>query len=297
MEKLDHIVPPEFGLYLPPKTEGSWFLRSRKVGVILADGHGATEAVLDLDALSGLTEISLGTKDESGFRYVTRFGLSVRSISSKMLVPSRIVTFVPRHLVINESEETINIRQHYFQDDSVGIITIKSKQRAALRLQEETIQKKELHLFENFIKKHGSDSANSLIFIQFRLNKANWSWSGPLCITSIGCFFIKFRKQSGEAGRGAIEFASVNVTEEGSTLAVHFQKPPNTPPPYRIENFLHSASLTYYQKDSSEIEVLGPGSGADYAWDDMTLPHKLVVIVDGNSWLPTLFLLRNYQPS
>jgi len=134
------------------------------------------------------------------------------------------------------------------KDDSVGIITIKSKQRAALRLQEETIQKKELHLFENFIKKHGSDSANSLIFIQFRLNKANWSWSGPLCITSIGCFFIKFRKQSGEAGRGAIEFASVNVTEEGSTLAVHFQKPPNTPPPYRIENFLHSASLTYYQK-------------------------------------------------
>ncbi|KAG7565151.1 Vacuolar protein sorting-associated protein 13 C-terminal [Arabidopsis suecica] len=281
MEKVDHNVPPEFGLYLPPKTEGSWFLRSRKVCVILADGHGATEAVLDLDALSGLTEISLGTTDESGFRYVTRFGLSVRSISSKLLVPSRIVTFVPRHLVINESEETINIRQRYFQDDSVGIITIKSKQRAALRLQEETTQKKELHLFENFIKKHGSDNANPLIFIQFRLNKANWSWSGPLCITSIGCFFLKFRKQSGEAGRGAIEFASVNVTEEGSTLAVHFQKPPNTPPPYRIENFLHAASLTYYQKDSSEIEVLGPGSGADYAWDDMTLPHKLVVIVDG----------------
>lgn len=251
--------------------------RSRKVCVILADGHGATEAVLDLDALSGLTEISLGTKDGSGFRYITRFGLSVRSISSKMLVPSRIVTFVPRHLVINESEETINIRQRYFQvrfvshfiyffpirnmiyllfflpllflsgkDDSVGIITIKSKQRAALLLQEETTQKKELNLFENFIRKHGSD--NALIFIQFRLNKANWNWSGPLCITSIGNFFLKFRKQSGEAGRGAIEFASVNVTEEGSSLAVHFQKPPNAPPPYRIENFLHSASLTYYQK-------------------------------------------------
>lgn len=27
IEKVDHIVPPEFGLYLPPKTEGSWFLR------------------------------------------------------------------------------------------------------------------------------------------------------------------------------------------------------------------------------------------------------------------------------
>ncbi|CAN7110576.1 unnamed protein product [Brassica rapa subsp. narinosa] len=280
LEKLDHIVPPEFGLYLPKKTEGSWFVRSRKLKVILADGHGATEAVLDLDALSGLTEISLGTKDDSGVRYITRFGLSVKSISSKMFVPSRIVTFVPRHLVINESEEAINIRQRYFQEDSVGIITIKSKQRAALRLQEETTLRKERHLFENFIRKHGSDNANPLTFIQFRLNKANWSWSGPLCITSIGCFFLKFRRQSAETGRGAIEFATVNVTEEGSTLAVRFQKPPNTPPPYRIENFL-SASLTYYQKDSSEIEVLGPGNGADYAWDDMTLPHKLVVIVDG----------------
>lgn len=133
------------------------------------------------------------------------------------------------------------------KDDSVGIVTIKSKQRAALRLQEETTERKELHLFENFIRKHGSDNANSLTFIQFRLNKANWSWSGPLCITSIGCFSLKFRKQSGETGRGAIEFASINVTEEGSTLAVRFQKPQNIPPPYRIENFL-SASLTYYQK-------------------------------------------------
>lgn len=134
-----------------------------------------------------------------------------------------------------------------WKEDSVGIITIKSKQRAALRLQEETTLRKERHLFENFIRKHGSDNANPLTFIQFRLNKANWSWSGPLCITSIGCFFLKFRRQSAETGRGAIEFATVNVTEEGSTLAVRFQKPPNTPPPYRIENFL-SASLTYYQK-------------------------------------------------
>lgn len=46
-------------------------------------------------------------------------------------------------------------------------------------------------------------------------------------------------------------------------------------------------------QDSSEIEVLGPGSGADYAWDDMTLPHKLVVIVDGNSWLPSFSCLEN----
>lgn len=49
---------------------------------------------------------------------------------------------------------------------------------------------------------------------------------------------------------------------------------------------VHQSVSVAESQDSSEIEVLGPESGADYAWDDMTLPHKLVVIVDGNSWLP-----------
>ncbi|XP_010558503.1 PREDICTED: uncharacterized protein LOC104827123 [Tarenaya hassleriana] len=281
--KFDHSVPPEFGLYLPPEVEGSWFLRSCKVCVKLVEDRGASEAILNLDTLSGLTEVSLETEDEAGFRYITRFGLSVRPISSKICVPTQIVTIAPRHLVINDSEETIIIQQCCFQDDSTGIITLKSKQRSMLRLREEIAKRKELHLFENFIRKHGNDKANSLIFIQFRPHKAQWTWSGPLCITSMGRFFLKFRKQHSEAvdgGTPEIEFASVNVTEDGSTLTVHFHKPPNIPPPYRIENFLHSASVTYYQKDSSEIEVLGPGSRADYAWDDMTLPHKLVVIVN-----------------
>lgn len=28
--------------------------------------------------------------------------------------------------------------------------------------------------------------------------------------------------------------------------------------------------------------MIGPGSSVDYVWDDLTLPHKLVVKIDGN---------------
>lgn len=36
------------------------------------------------------------------------------------------------------------------------------------------------------------------------------------------------------------------------------------------------------QDSSEEPEVLGSESSADYVWDDLMLPHKLVVRINGN---------------
>lgn len=44
------------------------------------------------------------------------------------------------------------------------------------------------------------------------------------------------------------EFAAVHVVERSSTLVLHFHKPPDINLPYRIENSLHQAFITYYQK-------------------------------------------------
>lgn len=47
-------------------------------------------------------------------------------------------------------------------------------------------------------------------------------------------------------------------------------------------------------QDSSEREVLGSDSSAYYVWDDIVLPHKLVVIISGNDFhlfLPSFFFL------
>lgn len=128
---------------------------------------------------------------------------------------------------------------------------INSKERKTLQLHDGVDKKRAFSSFENFIRKHRNDNDKSLIYIQFQLDESELGWSGPLCISSLGRFFLKFRKKSDqvkELGKSIIEFAAVHVAEEGSSLVVHFHKPPNVNLPYRIENCLRDASVTYYQK-------------------------------------------------
>lgn len=132
-----------------------------------------------------------------------------------------------------------------------GIMRINSKQRTILQLQKGISKSKEFSIFENVIRKHRNDVDTSLVYLQFQLNEPDSGWSGPVCVASLGCFFLKFRRSSNqvpELNNRAPEFAAVHVIEEGSTLGMHFHKPPNVNLPYRIENHLRDTSLTYYQK-------------------------------------------------
>lgn len=132
-----------------------------------------------------------------------------------------------------------------------GITSIDSKQRKTLQLKEGFSKKREFSLFEHFIRKHRSSSDNSLLYIQIKTNEPGFGWSGPVCIASLGCFFLKFRKLTYNLtlpDSDTTHFAAVHVVEEGSTLVLHFYKPPNLSLPYRIENCLRDLSITYYQK-------------------------------------------------
>ncbi|CAB4287544.1 unnamed protein product [Prunus armeniaca] len=260
--------------------------RPNKVCLKLLEDN-ASETLIDLDALSGLAEISLEVEEGSGVKYITKLGVSTGPPLSRVVIPSQVVTMVPRHVVVNESEQLIIVRQCYLQDDSVGMIPINSKQRATLQLQDGMNKKRDFSLFEHIMKKHRKVNDDSLIYLQFQLNESKLSWSGPVCIASLGRFFLKFKKphmdQVTALESSVTEFAAVHVVEEGSTLVLRFHKPPNVSLPYRIENCLHDVSITYYQKDSLEPEILGSESGTDYVWDDLTLPHKLVVRINGSS--------------
>lgn len=132
-----------------------------------------------------------------------------------------------------------------------GIISIDSNQKKTLQLKEGFSKKREFSLFEHFIRKHRSSSDNSLLYIQIKANDPGFGWSGPVCIASLGRFFLKFRKITNNptiSDSNMTQFAAVHVVEEGSTLVLHFYKPPNLSLPYRIENCLHDLSITYYQK-------------------------------------------------
>lgn len=138
------------------------------------------------------------------------------------------------------------------QDDTVGMIPVNSKQRAPLQLWNVINKKRDVSLFERVMKKHRKANDDSPIYLQFRLNESKLGWSGPVCIASLGRFFLKFKRQQLDQvtalESNVTEFAYVHLVEEGSTLGLHFHKPPNVSLPYRIENCLPDVSITYYQK-------------------------------------------------
>lgn len=261
--------------------------RCHKVHVKLME-EKASEALLDLDALSGLAEIDMEVEEKPGVTMVTKLGVSLKPSFSKS-DPSHMIYVKPRHVILNESGEIINIRQCYLQvccyscisvlfilnapeidfssdfsysffwgkDDMEGVITINSKQRTALKLQKLSTKKREMTIFERLVRKHTKSLDDPLLFVQFQPNDSNFGWSGPVCVASLGQFFLKFRKLEHPVGQSdsiishdprLCEFAAVHVVEEDSTLVLHFYKPPNVDLPYRIENCLRDAPITYYQK-------------------------------------------------
>ncbi|XP_047147569.1 uncharacterized protein LOC124820003 [Vigna umbellata] len=283
LENLNLGVPSELGLCLPPKSTSSWFLKSERVLLKLLEDH-TSEALLDFGSLSGLAEISFEKEEGSGIKSVTKLGISIGPSLGEIAVPSQMVTLVPRYVICNESEECITIRQCYLQDEVAGVISISSKQRRPLQLKEGFKKMREFSVFEHFIRKHRSSSDNTLLYVQIQLNEAGLGWSGPVCIASLGHFFLKFKKQTNEvtiSDNKMTQFAAVHVVEEGSTLVSRFYRPPTMSLPYRIENCLQSLSITYYQKGLLEPEVLGPACSADYVWDDLTLPRRLVICING----------------
>ncbi|CAI9110059.1 OLC1v1010021C1 [Oldenlandia corymbosa var. corymbosa] len=277
--------PPELGVYLPPNSRRSWLIKYPKVWVKLVEEQ-AFEALLNLDSLSRFAQIDLEA-EEKGSKEVTKLGISLKP-SSVETVPSLIVSISPRHVVLNKSEELIFVRQCYLEDDRV--ITVNSKQRTALKLQNRPRKNGETTVFENLLRKHSKPLDDHNLFIQFRLNDSNSCWSGPVCVASLGRFFLKFRGYLLDTASelnglmpdhpNLCKFALVHVVEEDSTLVLQFQRSPNVEMPYRIENCLRNTPVTYYQKGSSQPDILGSCCSVDYVWDDLTLPHKLVVQLD-----------------
>ena len=98
----------------PKASYALYVSRSNKVRLKQLEDN-ASEALLDLDSLSGLTEISLDMERSNGVKSITKTGVSMGPLLSKVVVPSQLVTMVPRYVVVNESEESICVRQCYLQ--------------------------------------------------------------------------------------------------------------------------------------------------------------------------------------
>lgn len=76
------------------------------------DSH---EALLDLDALSGLSEVRVEIKEGNKVKYFAKFGVLVEPTLGKVDVPARLITLVPRFVVANDSQENIIVRQCHLE--------------------------------------------------------------------------------------------------------------------------------------------------------------------------------------
>ena len=136
-------------------------------------------------------------------------------------------------------------------------MTIEAKQRGTLQTWKPG-KKREGNYFDLFLKKHKNVLEDSLIFIQFCPKETGYGWSGPICVSSIGRFFMKFRRSEDMVIDGINkdtlqdgklkQFASVDVVQENTSFVLHFTKPPKVALPYRVENCLNKASIMYFQK-------------------------------------------------
>ncbi|ERN17671.1 hypothetical protein AMTR_s00059p00194330 [Amborella trichopoda] len=281
-------LPLEHGFLLPPGSSMSWFLKSNRVLLTRVEDN-SSESLLDLEWLSGFTEICLEVPEESGFTAITKLGVSLQAVSSEVILPAELVSIVPRYVVFNESQEDIFVRQCHLQDDAAGVISVNNKQKAMLYLHSGSGERSQMSIFDSIVRRH-RNADESFFFIQFSLKDIGLGWSGPVCVASLGNFFVKFRRQpftlgsdqSTQSNMNEInkpKFAAINIAEEDCSIVIHFRMKPDFILPYRIENHLHNMSVTYYQKGCTDLEVLSSGSSVDYVWDDLTLLHKLVVQV------------------
>ncbi|TVT99078.1 hypothetical protein EJB05_55577, partial [Eragrostis curvula] len=294
-------LPPQHGCALPSMSMSSWFTKSSKLRISLHSEKGSA-AIIDLEAVSGFTEFFLEIEDNILPHRMAAFGVSLQPVLYELPVPSQVILIVPRYVILNESGTAIAVRQCYVEHEIDGLI-VEAKQRATLQTWKPR-KKREVNYFDLFVKKHRNVFEDSHIFIQCCPKEPGYSWSGPICVSSIGRFFLKFRRSEGMMTQGIKrdtshdgkpkQFASVDVVQETTSFVLHFNLPPKITLPYRIENFLNEALIMYFQKDSVESDVLCPQESEQYVWDDFNTPALREIKIDKISpWKPFLKMRQN----
>jgi len=290
---------PETVATLDPGSKTSWLNRSSKIAMKRVEPE-AEAALLDLESLSGSAEITFKVAQGQSLDQQVQLGVKLQLPSVGDTNPTHIVHLIPRYIVINESAKAICVCQDGFQDDIRAVMVLNPGDKTAMHAQ---VQSDPLSTDPTTnsqqttsVPEAGQNPALPLLLsVRFRPQESGWGWSGPVCAASLGSFCVKIRgqgqggysKQSAETtasqkqAKEKLWFAVAEVQEANPSLIVVFQKQVADAIPYRIENGLRSGSILYQQKGLNQPEVLESGASVSYAWDDLALPHKLVVTIAG----------------
>lgn len=90
-------------------------IRSNKVNIKCLGEKKTSEALLNLDILSGFTELSLEGLDAGNNNHILKLGVSLHPKVDKAGLPSQLVCIAPRYLISNESKEPVMVRQCHLE--------------------------------------------------------------------------------------------------------------------------------------------------------------------------------------
>lgn len=89
-------------------------IRSSKLRISLHSEKGS-DAIIDLEAVSGFTEFFLEIQDNILPHRMAAFGVSLQPVLYDLPVPSQVVLIVPRYVISNESGTAIAVRQCFVE--------------------------------------------------------------------------------------------------------------------------------------------------------------------------------------
>ena len=113
-EQYSFLAPSPQNMFNYVTWQGLIYVRSSKLRISLHSEKGS-EAIIDLEALSGFTEFFLEIQDNIVPHRMAAFGLSLQPVMYNLLVPSQVVLIVPRYVVSNESGDAIAVRQCFVE--------------------------------------------------------------------------------------------------------------------------------------------------------------------------------------
>ncbi|CAI5706947.1 unnamed protein product [Peronospora farinosa] len=108
--------------------------------------------------------------------------------------------------------------------------------------------------------------------IRCRFAEFGWSWSGAVPLVESGEYAVRMRHESTRESK----LVRVTLKLDSSCVCVYFREERTTAPPYRVENY-SLETLRTHQHRVRRSEILLPHHSLDYAWDEPTEEHLLVV--------------------
>jgi len=201
------------------------------------------------DAMGTVNYIELLDSKQVKGQPIRHYQLAVQISNHSKIEHTKIVTILPRFLLVNRMDSEIILRQ---QNTNIDL---------NLRAGE-------------VIPMHWPDATNPQFLLMKR--SGGQSWSGSFNVNTISSLCLKIKESD-----GSITFPQVQIKldKSGSNIII-FSEEDRSHPPYRIDNTTPHVVSIVQKGVPATMDKIPSGYTLHYSWDEYTKPHVLQVKLD-----------------